>query len=92
MRPSHIRSSPSHAGWRDPAHADVLEKLRESGESQQRQNLWFPQVMRDARRIGDYYPGLSPESPESMDRLGVSLTHLDSRCRKNVGVRSFVFF
>src|SRR3546814_7970372 len=40
----------------------------------------FPQVLRDARRIGDQYPGLSPRSPESMDRLGVSLAHLDSAC------------
>ena len=26
-------------------------------------NLYFPQVLRDARRIGEYYPGLSPEQP-----------------------------
>ena len=32
--------------------------------------------MRDARRIGEYYPGLSPNSPECMDRLGVSLAGL----------------
>ena len=25
-------------------------------------------------------PGLSPESPECMDRLGVSLAHLESKC------------
>jgi len=36
--------------------------------------------MRDARRIGEYYPGLSPNSPECMDRLGVSLAHLESAC------------
>ena len=36
--------------------------------------------MRDARRIGEYYPGLSPNSPECMDRLGVSLAHLESKC------------
>jgi len=37
-------------------------------------------MLRDARRIGEYYPDMSPESPESMDRLGVSLAHLDSKC------------
>src|SRR5207245_11373052 len=48
--------------------------------AQRRPALYFPQVLRDARRIGEYYPGLSPNSPESMDRLGVSLAHLESAC------------
>ena len=37
-------------------------------------------MLRDARRIGEYYPGLSPDSPECMDKLGVSLAHLESKC------------
>ena len=37
-------------------------------------------VLRDARRIGEYYAGLSPNSPECMDRLGLSLAHLESEC------------
>jgi hypothetical protein len=70
---------PSNAIWRDPAHADLAAILRGSGElAQRRPQLYFPQVMRDARRIGEYYPGLSPTSPECMDRLGVSLAHLES--------------
>ena len=36
--------------------------------------------MRDARRIGEYYPGLSSNAPECMDRLGLSLAHLESKC------------
>lgn len=72
---------PSNALWRDPARADVAEILRKNEEDNRRRNLYFPQVMRDARRIGEYYPGLSPESPECMDRLGVSLAHLESKCR-----------
>ena len=36
--------------------------------------------MRDTRRIGEYYSGLSPTSPECMDRLGLSLPHLESKC------------
>jgi hypothetical protein len=71
----------SNAIWRDPARADLAEILRGSGElAQRRPELYFPQVLRDARRIGEYYPGLSPKSPESMDRLGVSLAHLESKC------------
>jgi hypothetical protein len=72
---------PSNALWRDPARADVAAVLRKSETDNRRRNLFFPQVMRDARRIGEYYPGLSPSSPECMDRLGVSLAHCESKCR-----------
>jgi hypothetical protein len=71
---------PSNAIWRDPARADVAAILRKNEEANRRRDLWFPQVMRDARRVGEYYPGLSPNSPESMDRLGVSVAHLESAC------------
>jgi hypothetical protein len=71
---------PSHAVWRDPARPEIAKILRKNEADNRRRDLWFPQVLRDARRIGDYYPGLSPDSPESMDRLGVSLAHLESRC------------
>jgi hypothetical protein len=71
---------PSHAVWRDPARADAAKILRRNEEDNRRRDLFFPQVLRDARRIGDYYPGLSPDSPECMDRLGVSLAHLESAC------------
>jgi hypothetical protein len=71
---------PSNAVWRDPARADVAQILRKNEEGNRRRDLYFPQVMRDARRIGEYYPGLSPNSPQCMDRLGVSLAHLESAC------------
>ncbi len=71
---------PSNALWRDPARADVAAKLRQNEKDNGRRNLFFPQVLRDARRIGEYYPGLSPSTPECMDRLGVSLAHLQSAC------------
>jgi hypothetical protein len=71
---------PSNALWRDPARADVAEILRKNEKDNLRRDLYFPQVMRDARRIGEDYPGLSPGSPECMDRLGVSLAHLESAC------------
>src|SRR6202048_5059235 len=72
---------PSNAVWRDPARADVAAILRKNEQDNRRRDLWFPQVMRDARRIGEYYPGLSPNSAECMDRLGVSLAYLeDSKC------------
>src|ERR1700720_4827949 len=71
---------PSNALWRDPARADIAEILRTNEKGNRRRDLYFPQVLRDARRISDYYPGLSPESPECMDRLGVSLAYLESKC------------
>jgi hypothetical protein len=72
---------PSNALWRDPARAEMAEILRKNEEDNRRRNLHFPQVMRDARRIAEYHPGLAPDSPECMDRLGVSLAHLESACK-----------
>ena len=71
---------PSNALWHDPARADMAARLGRNEEDNRRRNLYFPHVLRDARRIGEYYPGLSPSSPECMDRLGVSLAHLESKC------------
>ena len=71
---------PSNALWRDPAHAGVAALLHKNEQDNRRRNLFFPQVLRDARCIGEYYPGLSPNSPECMDRLGLSLAHLESKC------------
>ena len=70
----------SNALWRDPAREDDARALRQEEQDIDRRCLYFPQVMRDARRIGEYYPGLSPYSPECMDRLGVSLAHCESKC------------
>ena len=71
---------PSNAIWHDPARVDEAERLRKAEEDNRHLNLYFPQVMRDARRIKEYHPGISPSSPECMDKLGVSLAHLDSAC------------
>src|SRR5271155_3073777 len=63
---------PSNAIWRDPERAETAATLRTNERGgHQRRDLYFPQVLRDARRIGEYYRGLSPSSPECMDRLGV---------------------
>src|SRR5271155_4827712 len=79
-RPSYS-VGPSNAIWRGPARAETAAILRTNERGgNQRRNLYFPQVLRDARRIGEYYPGLSPNSPECMDKLGVSLAHLESKC------------
>src|SRR5271169_1994200 len=53
---------PSNAVWRDPARASMGSIFRKNEEGNRRRDLYFPQVMRDARRIGEYYPGLSPNS------------------------------
>jgi hypothetical protein len=70
----------SNAIWRDPAREAEGKVLLEAEENNRRRNLFFPQVMRDARRIGEYHPGLSPTSPECMDKLGVALAHCESSC------------
>ena len=71
----------SNAIWRDPARADEVKMLRKEEEEIGRRGLYFPQVLRDARRMEEYYPGLKPNSPECMDKLGVSLAHLESKCQ-----------
>ena len=68
----------SNALWQDPTRAAEAEALREDFYG--RQCLYFPRVMRDARRISEYYPGLAPNRPECMDKLGVSLAHCESKC------------
>ena len=70
----------SHAAWRDPARAAEVQALSEDEDNYERQCLYFPQVVRDARRIEEYHPGLSPYGAESMDKLGVSLAHCESKC------------
>jgi len=71
---------PSNALWHDPARASLVDMLGKAEKDNRRRNLYFPHVLRDARRIGEYHPGLSPDSPECMDRLGVSLAHCESKC------------
>ena len=82
-----IREQPSYsivssnALWRDPARAAEAKLLRKDEQDNMRRYLYFPQVLRDARRVGELYPGLSPDTPECMDRLGVSLAHCESSCQ-----------
>ncbi len=71
----------SNAIWRDPARADMAKMFRREGQNISRGCLYFPQILRDARRMEEYYPGLSPTSPECMDKLGVSLAHIESKCQ-----------
>ncbi|MYE11483.1 MAG: hypothetical protein F4X99_07450, partial [Gammaproteobacteria bacterium] len=71
----------SNAFWRDPAREEDQLAVRREEQDIGRRCLYFPQVLRDGRRMEEYYPGLSPSSAACMDRLGVSLGHLESRCR-----------
>ena len=70
----------SNALWRDPAREAEAKALRKEEQDIGRRNLYFPQILRDARRMEEYYPGLSPNSAACMDKLGVSLTHCESKC------------
>jgi len=69
----------SNALWRDPAQADRAKILRRAEDNNKRYNLFFPTIMRDARRIEEYHPGLSPSSPDCMDLLGLAVAHCDSK-------------
>ncbi len=71
----------SNALWRDPTRTREAEMVRNDEQDQKRRALYFPQVLRDARRIAEYYPGLEPGTPECMDKLGVSLAHCESECQ-----------
>ncbi|MDA1075158.1 MAG: CmcJ/NvfI family oxidoreductase [Proteobacteria bacterium] len=71
----------SNALWHDPQRKTEAMALRKDERDNVRRCLYFPQVLRDARRIEEYYPGLKPTSPECMDKLGVALAHCESRCQ-----------
>jgi len=70
----------SNALWRDPDREADAKALRKDERDHGRRCLYFPQILRDARRMEEYHPGLAPNSPECMDKLGVSLAHCDSKC------------
>jgi len=78
-RPSYSVVS-SNALWQDPAREAEAKALAKDERDNIRRCLYFPQVMRDARRIGEYHPGLDAMSPECMDKLGVALAHCESEC------------
>ena len=67
--------------WRDPSRESDAMKLKREEGNEARRYLYFPQVLRDARRIEDYYPGLTPYSAECMDKLGVALAQCESDCQ-----------
>ncbi len=67
--------------WRDRTQEAKANVLRKAEENNRRYNLFFPTIMRDAHRLEEYYPGLSPNSPECMDKLGLSLAYCESKCQ-----------
>jgi hypothetical protein len=71
----------SNALWRDPARENEARALRQEEQATARRCLYYPQVLRDARRMAEYHPGLSPMTPQCMDQLGVALAHCESKCR-----------
>jgi hypothetical protein len=79
-RPSYSIVS-SNALWRDPGREAEAKALRKEEQQIGRRSLYFPQVLRDARRIEAYYPGLSPRSSACMDKLGLALGYCESKCK-----------
>ena len=67
--------------WQDPQREEDAMRLRKDERDEVRRCLYFPQILRDARRIEEYHPGLSPYTAASMDKLGVSLAHCESECQ-----------
>ncbi len=72
---------PSNSLWRDPTREAEAKAFRKESQDISRGCLYFPQILRDGRRMQEYYPGLSPTSPECMDKLGVSLARCESKCQ-----------
>jgi hypothetical protein len=70
----------SNALWKDPSRQVEAAALAKDERDNVRRSLYFPQVLRDARRISEYYNGLNPMTSECMDRLGLSLAHCESKC------------
>ena len=70
----------SNALWKDPSRKLDAAALAKDERDNARRSLYFPQILRDARRISEYHKGLDPMSPECMDRLGLSLAHCQSEC------------
>ena len=50
----------SNALWSDPDRQEEAKALKQDEIDTAKRRLFFPQIMRDARRIEEYYPGLSP--------------------------------
>ena len=71
---------PSNAIWHDKTRSADAAKLAKDERDNARRSLYFPQVMRDARRISNYHPGISPHSAQCMDKLGIALASCDSQC------------
>ena len=71
----------SNALWKDPSKAKEQEMLRQNSRNNGRVALYFPETLRDARRMEQYRPGLDPYSHECQDTLGVSLAKLESKCK-----------
>ena len=71
----------SNSLWKDPSRELDARALAKDERDNVRRCLYFPQVLRDARRISEYHADLDPSTPECMDRLGVSLAHCESECQ-----------
>ena len=71
----------SNALWKDRSRELEAQALAKDERDNARRCLYFPQVLRDARRISEYHPDLDPSTSECMDRLGISLARCESKCQ-----------
>ena len=61
---------PSNALWRDPARADLAKALRKEEQDVARRCLYFPQVLRDARRMAAVLPRSLAQQPRVHGQAG----------------------
>jgi len=61
---------PSNAIWRDPARAGIVATPRKNEQDNRRRDLFFPQVPRDARRIGEFIDEHGDVVVKPLDGMG----------------------
>ena len=71
---------PSNAFWHDPKNTKQIEAMRKEQSDTARRALYFPQILRDVRRVEEIHSGLKPNTSDCMDKLGVSLANCESQC------------
>ena len=71
----------SNALWRDPARAAEAKALRKEEQDIGRRGLYFPQVLRDARRMRRVLPGSLAQQPRVHGQAWRFAGALESKCK-----------
>lgn len=72
---------PSYRVWSDKSREAEQHAFRENEVGNGRRALYYPQMIRDARRITEQlHPRLNPNTAECMDKLGIAVVEQHSAC------------